>query len=112
MSEYDIHTQTVEYLHALGPQLKGYFFHVPNAGKHHVRYRQKLKRLGVKAGVPDLLFVVPGGRMACIELKSEKGKQSKSQKNFQKICESFEVPYVLARSPEEVAEALRRWGAL
>ena len=111
-SEYDIHAATVEYLTALGPKLKSYFFHVPNEGRHSVRYRVKLKRMGVKAGVPDLLFVLPGGRLGCVELKTEKGRQSKAQKEFQKTCESYDVPYVLARSPEEVVDALRQWGAL
>lgn len=83
-SEYDIHVATVDYLHALGPKLKSHFFHVPNEGRHTVKYRVKLKRLGVKAGVPDLLFVLPGGRLGCVELKSDKGRQSKAQKEFEK----------------------------
>ncbi len=111
-SEYDIHVATVDYLHALGPKLKSHFFHVPNEGRHTVKYRVKLKRLGVKAGVPDLLFVLPGGRLGCVELKSDKGRQSKAQKEFEKTCEHYDVPYVLARSPEEVVDALRQWGAL
>ncbi len=32
------------------------WFHTPNEGKREIRYAAKLKRLGVKAGVPDIMI--------------------------------------------------------
>lgn len=53
------------------------FFHVPNEGRHKVQYRVKQKRMGVKAGVPDLILVDPPPDKShvgtAIELKRQKG---------------------------------------
>ena len=54
------------------------YAHVPNEGKHKVQYRVKQKRLGVKAGVPDLLIfdpppACPDNVGVAIELKRRKG---------------------------------------
>lgn len=55
------------------------WFHVPNEGKHKVQYRAKQKRLGVRAGVPDVIVIdsPPNGEEALkgcvIELKRRKG---------------------------------------
>ena len=54
------------------------YTHVPNEGKHKVQYRVKQKRLGVKAGVPDLLIfdpppAYPDNFGTAIELKRRKG---------------------------------------
>ena len=54
------------------------YTHVPNEGKHKVQYRVKQKRLGVKAGVPDLLiFDPPPANLenvgTAIELKRREG---------------------------------------
>lgn len=51
---------------------------MPNEGKHKVQYRVKQKRLGVKAGVPDLLIfdpppTCPDNVGTAIELKRRKG---------------------------------------
>ena len=50
-------------------------FAIPNAGLHHVNYRVKLKKLGLKSGIPDLLWpVARGGYYGLwIEMKREKG---------------------------------------
>ena len=53
--------------------------HCPNEGKHHVSYRVKMKRLGVKPGVPDILIFDPmiwNGKPYCgtaVELKKKNG---------------------------------------
>jgi len=54
------------------------YTHVPNEGKHKVQYRVKQKRLGVQAGLPDILIfdrppLSPENVGVAIELKRQKG---------------------------------------
>ena len=41
-----------------------------------------------------------------IEVKTKKGKQSPEQKQFQDACEEVGITYILARSFEDVREAI------
>lgn len=55
--------------------------HIPNGERRDARTGAKLKRMGVKAGIPDLF--IPEWRI-WIEMKSNKGRLSPIQSN---ICE-------------------------
>ena len=65
------------------PELK-WLYHVPNGGKRFIGTAKKLKRQGVKAGVPDLCLPVPRGvhHGLYIELKVGKNKTSEKQDNW------------------------------
>ena len=57
------------------------WWHTPNEGKRNVRQGTKLKRGGMKAGVPDVIIITPApnapwARGVAIELKKPKGKKS------------------------------------
>lgn len=56
-------------------------YHVPNGGKRSKSEAARLKREGVKAGVPDLVLPVPRGvyHGLYIEMKTDIGKTSKEQ---------------------------------
>ena len=54
-------------------------FHIPNGMKSGPVTGARFKRLGVLAGVPDLCFVLHGGKVVWIEMKKLKGKVSKEQ---------------------------------
>ena len=67
----------------------------------------------VRAGVPgqaDLTGILPDGRRLEIEAKSDRGRQTEDQRNFQRMIERFGGVYVLARSVEDVERALKRAG--
>ena len=67
----------------------------------------------VRAGVPgqaDLTGILPDGRRLEIEVKSDRGRQTKDQRNFQRMIERFGGVYVLARSVEDVERALTQAG--
>lgn len=51
------------------------FYHIPNGGKRNMYEAVKLKRMGVKAGVPDICIPVPsaGHHGAYGELKRKVG---------------------------------------
>lgn len=65
-------------------------FHCPNGEKRHIATARKLKRMGVRRGVPDIMFLSQGSyyienikyvfKGLVIEFKSPKGKLSADQK--------------------------------
>lgn len=65
------------------PELK-LLFHVPNGGARGKAEAGRLKRQGVKAGVPDLMLPVARGGYhgLFIELKAEKGSLTAEQKEW------------------------------
>lgn len=73
--------------------------------------RLKAKAAGVRRGLPDMLFVFPDGITRFIELKRPGGGSlSAEQKDFQARFEPLGI-FRVARSVEEVEQALRDWGA-
>lgn len=90
------------------PGYKKLLFHPSNGGKRNAIEAAKFKRMGVRPGVADLMLVVPNKfyPYMCIELKSEKGKQSEHQKDFQRAVESIGAKYVVCRSLEEFIEVV------
>lgn len=83
----------VEYIEKAHPNLV--FFAVPNGeerpskendkGERYSLSAQRLKRLGVKSGVPDLVFAEPRGQFhgLYVEMKRRKGgKESEAQKKW------------------------------
>ena len=73
----------------------------------------RIGRRVVRFGVPgqaDLTGILPDGRRLEVETKSATGKQSKDQRNFQRMIERFGGVYVLARSVEDVKRELLRAG--
>jgi hypothetical protein len=82
--------------------------HVPNESKRSPRYGAKLKRQGMLAGVCDWLFMAASGTY-WIELKSDTGVLSDSQKDFISRVESIGHKTALIRTPEEFVAQLKAW---
>jgi hypothetical protein len=59
-------------------------YHIPNGGKRNVREAARLKKEGVKSGIPDICLPVARGiyHGLYIELKAGKGKASDNQKDW------------------------------
>lgn len=110
MTETDLQKSVIQWLDLVKPD--AYWFHVPNESKSHVSHRRKLKEMGVKAGVADLVFIMRDGKVGFIELKMPKSYTSDNQKMFASRMEFFGVPYEIARSIEDVERILKQWGAL
>ena len=73
---------------------------VPLGQKHAVRYGNP--------GAPDVLAIVPGGRLLAVECKSARGRQRPEQRAWQLRCEAVGGVYVVARSVEDVERAVRK----
>lgn len=85
------------------PGLSRLLFAVPNGHYRSKRTACILKGEGVVAGVPDLILLVPRRMKAslCIEMKAGNGRQSPSQKDFQRDAEAVGNQYAVCRSFEE-----------
>lgn len=89
-------------------EFKGLLFSVPNGGQRNVATARVMKMEGVVAGVSDLILFVPasGYHALCIEMKTEKGKQSELQKEWQTKVEAQGYKYVVCRSVEEFQKSV------
>jgi hypothetical protein len=72
--------QWAAYNEAKYPELK-LLFHIPNGGKRYKATAIRLKKEGVKAGVPDVFLPVARGGFhgLYVEMKAKKGKLSDNQ---------------------------------
>lgn len=103
--EQRLHFAVAQFLEAALPW-NVFWFHPANGGKRNLLEAVKFKRMGVKAGVPDLCFI-EAGEVFFIELKA-KGALSKAQLEvIGQIGNAGSVVYV-AHSVEEVEDILRR----
>lgn len=86
------------------------WFHVPNSsGNRGARLGGILKSMGVKAGVPDLVLILPNGLAAFIELKASKGALTEAQRAFRDRCSALGCFWAEARSLSDVEAVLERW---
>lgn len=85
------------------------FWAVPNGGKRHTLEAQRMTRLGVRAGIPDL-HVVHACKLYCLELKAPKGVLSAHQVQTIEKLNECGVPVATVRSVEDVEHALKTWG--
>lgn len=68
----------------LFPQYKFFIFHVPNGGSRNKIEAMKMKAMGLRKGVADLILINPVSMIAYgVELKVKGGVQSGDQKECQ-----------------------------
>lgn len=80
-------------------------FSCPNGATRNIREAVLLKATGVVSGVSDLI-IVKQNEIIFVEVKTETGKQSKEQKEFQKKVEKLGFKYLLVRSLEEFKQKI------
>lgn len=94
-------------------RIKLLLHHSPNEGQlpRSDRDGAKRKAMGVRAGFPDFILLMPGQGYSylAIELKTPKGRQSESQKAFQKAVEWSGGRYIIVRSLEEFKEIIMHY---
>ena len=72
------------------------------------RMGRRVVRFGV-IGQADLTGILPGGIRLEIEVKGNFGQQTPEQRDYQRIIERFGGVYVLARSVDDVWNAIGRY---
>lgn len=98
------------------PQHRLLLHHSPNEGllMRHDRDGAKRKAMGMRPGFPDFILLVPNKvyPFLAVELKSEKGRQSEHQKEYQQALERVGGKYVIIRSLDEFMAVVNDYLAL
>lgn len=88
------------------------WFHVPNGEYRGARLGAKLKEMGVKPGIPDLILIAPDNTNRFLELKREGEKLNEAQREFQTMCIARGYPHAVAYSVDEAIAILEEWACL
>ncbi len=102
--EHRIQCACVRWFNVQYPKLHGRLFAVPNGGRRDATTAAKLKAEGVVPGVADLVLLISNRDYGAllIEMKTPKGRQSDSQKKWEKtVCSNAEYKYVVCRSLDD-----------
>lgn len=100
-AEHRLQCACVRWFSMQYPGLNGRLFAVPNGGRRDATTAAKLKAEGVFPGVADLILLKRNSKYGAllVEMKTDKGRQSESQKRWQQIvCENDEYAYVVCHS--------------
>lgn len=88
------------------PRMAVLLHHSPNGGKRNASEAARFKAMGVRAGFPDLVLLVPRGRYhgLMIELKTTKGRQSEHQAHYQQAVEEQGYRYEICRDANQFVD--------
>jgi hypothetical protein len=86
------------------------FWAVPNGGYRTKAEASILIGQGVEAGVADLHFLLPGGKLGVIEMKSAGGRLSENQKAWLAAVKEGGAETAVCYSFEEAQAQIRLWG--
>lgn len=110
MTESQIQKGFVRWFRGRYTEIEPLFFAVSNGGARNAWTAKILKDEGVRAGVSDLILLIPkhGYAGLLIETKKPDGSQSDSQKEFERLATKFKYLYVIVRNQEDF-EKLMMW---
>jgi hypothetical protein len=72
----------------------------------------RLKAMGLKPGVSDLIFISPSGQFWGLELKARGGRLNDSQEAFKHWCHRHGIAYAVADGFDAAVAVLVAWGVL
>jgi hypothetical protein len=91
-----------------------YVLMIPNdaAGNTSMAKAGRMKAMGLRAGVSDLVVMHPDGRAHFLEVKTATGVLSPAQIRFAELCIKRGWKYEVARTVEQSLDICRKWGIL
>lgn len=106
--ESDTQIKCVRWFRYVHPELSRLLFAVGNGGRRDRITGAIMKAEGVLAGVSDLLFLKANAHHhgLCIEMKTPTGRQSESQKEWEKAVTDSGYLYALCRSFEDFTSTM------
>ena len=101
--EHRLQCACVRWFRLAYPQHHHNLFAVPNGGYRTPATAAKIKAEGALPGVSDLILLIARGDYhgLLIEMKTDKGRQSEAQREWQRLIEADGYKYVVVRSIEE-----------
>lgn len=114
-SELQIHCMVIDDLRRWATP--GWLYvHYPSGELRTAVTAAKLQRMGVFAGITDLMLFPPrdAGEPRChfLELKRPGGKLNLAQYGFKLWCEKHGYPHAVAHSYRDAVSILKNWGVL
>jgi hypothetical protein len=112
ISEHQLQVQVLAYIEREKATPKIFAFAITNAARRSWRLAARMRAEGMLAGVADICVALPRGRVAWLEMKASRGRQSLMQKTFEIRCKQLEHPYAVAKNLDEAVMFLKHVGAL
>jgi len=109
--EHSIQVDCINWFRYQYPKLSKILFAIPNGSIRDKITAKKLKDEGVVSGVADIILLKANkfyGGLA-IEMKTPIGKQSPSQKEWQKEAENNGSKYVICRSIDDFMREIKNY---
>ena len=103
--EARIQREIIQFVRAVAPHCL--IVAVPNGSQRTASGRPANAVAGLTAGVPDLVVVIPGGRVLWVEVKSEKGRVSDAQLAFHLELQARGHDIAIVRSLDDVRNAFK-----
>lgn len=109
-SEFTEHIKLMTWIRA-HKDISPYVIHIANERQCSPMHGAMLKRMGVKAGVPDLFFFIPanGYHGLWIELKKTNGQISKEQRIFLHDAKSMGYSAKVCYGAKDAAIAIKEY---
>ncbi len=110
-TEYQLHCAVVDTVRRW--IMPGWIFtHIASGQYRDQVTAARLKRMGVVAGFPDLIFFGPHGEVCAIELKAKNGRLSEAQAAVKRHIEAGGHGYLCSSDHREVIATLKSWGVV
>lgn len=110
MSELQVHLAVVGHLR-MRANRGVLFLHYPAGEVREERTAAKLKAMGTRAGVPDLLLTIDG-RPYGLEIKTIDGRLSATQREMQREMQDAGWIIATAHGVDSAVAILMAWGAI
>lgn len=109
--EHRLQCACVRWFRLAYPHLHHNLFAVPNGGYRTPATAAKIKAEGALPGVSDLILLTARGGYhgLLIEMKTDKGRQSEAQREWQRLIEADGYKYVVVRSIEEFIKVVEAY---
>lgn len=109
--EHRLQASMVKWFRLQYPSMKHNLFSVPNGGRRDAVTGAKLKEEGQLAGVSDLIFLKANRfyHGLLIEVKTDKGRQSDNQKEWEQKIINDGYKYIVVRSLDQFIEEVNRY---
>lgn len=109
--EHKLQVSMVKLFRLKYPSMKHNLFAVPNGGRRDAVTGAKLKEEGQLAGVSDLIFLKANRfyHGLLIEVKTDKGRQSDNQKEWQQKITNDGFKYIVVRSLDQFIEEVKNY---